>query len=134
MAFLYILRGLTIFMSVTTTSKTILSGMKPLADADPIAPIFGGEVLQGLFTWMGNKVWIETFSRGVFEGMPVVSGIPNLILWAIGLVIFGHLLLTRTRFGNWIYAPGGDAQAARYAGVPVYRVKIIMFMLLERLL
>ncbi len=128
LAFLYILRGLTIFMSVTTTSKTILSGMKPLADADPVAPIFGGEVLQGLFQWMGNKGWIETFSRGVFEGMPVVSGIPNLILWAIGLVIFGHWLLTRTRFGNWIYASGGDANAAKYAGVPVNKVKILLFM------
>ena len=128
LAFLYILRGLTIFMSVTTTSKTILSGMKPLADADWLAPIFGGEVLQGLFQWMGNKGWIEVFKRGVFEGQPVVSGVPNLILWAIGLVIFGHWLLTRTRFGNWIYAAGGDANAAKYAGVPVNRVKILLFM------
>ena len=127
LAFLYILRGLTIFMSVTTTSKTILSGMKPLADADWLAPIFGGEVLTGLFQWMGDKGWIEVFKRGVFEGQPVVSGVPNLILWAIGLVIFGHWLLTRTRFGNWIYAAGGDASAAKYAGVPVNRVKTSLF-------
>ena len=128
LAFLYILRGLTIFMSVTTTDKTILSGMKPLADADWLAPIFGGESLTGLFRWMGDNGWIEVFSRGTNEGLPVVSGIPNLILWAIGLVIFGHWLLTKTRFGNWIYASGGDANAARYAGVPVTKVKILMFM------
>ncbi len=51
-----------------------------------------------------------------------------LIVWALVLVAFGHILLTRTRFGNWIFAAGGDAQAARYAGVPVNRVKILMFM------
>ena len=128
LAFLYILRGLTIFISVTATSKTILSGMKPLAEADWLAPIFGGEVLTGLFLWMGENGWIETFVRGINEGKPVVSGVPMLIIWAFVLIIFGHWLLTRTRFGNWIYAAGGDAQAARYAGVPVYRVKIIMFM------
>ena len=38
------------------------------------------------------------------------------------------MLLTKTKFGNWIFASGGDAQAARYVGVPVNRVKILMFM------
>lgn len=128
LAFLYILRGLTIFMSVSTTSKTILSGMKPHVEQDWLAPIFGGEVLTGLFRWMGDNGWIETFSRGAFKGQPVVSGVPNLILWAIGLVIFGHFVLTKTRFGNWIFATGGDSQAAQYAGIPVNRVKILMFM------
>jgi simple sugar transport system permease protein len=37
-------------------------------------------------------------------------------------------LLTRSRFGNWIFAAGGDANAARNAGVPVSRTKIILFM------
>ena len=128
LAFLYILRGLTIFMSVTTTSKTILSGMKPIAEEDWLAPIFGGEAFKWVFTWMGNNGWIETYTRGVFEGQPVVSGVPALILWAIGLVIFGQFLLTKTRFGNWIFASGGDAHAAEYAGIPVNRVKILMFM------
>ena len=50
-----------------------------------------------------------------------------MMVWAIGLVIFAHFLLTKTRFGNWIYASGGDAQAARHIGVPVNRVKILMF-------
>ena len=52
-----------------------------------------------------------------------------LMIWAVVLIAFGHILLTRTRFGNWIFASGGDAQAARYVGVPINRVKISMFML-----
>ena len=37
------------------------------------------------------------------------------------------VVLTRTRFGNWIYAVGGDANAARNTGVPVRRTKISLF-------
>ncbi|GAA1241064.1 ABC transporter permease [Janibacter melonis] len=47
--------------------------------------------------------------------------------WAV-LVVIGALVLTRTRVGNWIYAAGGDADAARAVGVPVTRVKIGLFM------
>src|SRR5205085_6058718 len=35
----------------------------------------------------------------------------------------------RTRFGNWIYASGGDANAARNVGVPVARTKITLFVM-----
>jgi simple sugar transport system permease protein len=36
-------------------------------------------------------------------------------------------VLLRTRFGNWIFASGGDPVAARNVGVPVSRVKIVLF-------
>ncbi len=128
LAFLYILRGLTIWISISTTQKTVIGGVKKAAEGDWLAPLFGGKVLTGLFQWMGDQGWIETFSRGTRAGQPVVEGVPMLVVWALVLIVFGQLLLTRTRFGNWIFAAGGDAQAARYVGVPVDRVKILMFM------
>ena len=128
LAFLYILRGLTIFLAISTTNKTIIGGLKERAEDDWLAPLFGGKLFEGAFVWLGERGWIETFARGSREGQPIVDGIPMLIVWALGLVLFAHVLLTRTRFGNWIYAAGGDAQAARYTGVPVDRVKILMFM------
>lgn len=51
------------------------------------------------------------------------------VLWWIGVVLVASWVLTRTPFGNWIYASGADANAARSAGVPVSRVKIVLFML-----
>ena len=128
LAFLYILRGLTIFLAISTTNKTIIGGVREAAEGDWLAQLFGGTILKGLFVWMAERGWIETFTRGNREGQPVVDGIPMLIVWAVVLVVFAHVLLTRTRFGNWIFASGGDAQAARYTGVPVDRVKILMFM------
>ena len=128
LAFLYILRGLTIFGAIATTRKTIIGGVREVAEGDWLAPFFGGKIFTGLFQWLADIVLLETFTRGTRVGQPIVDGIPMLIVWAVVLLVFGHILLTRTRFGNWIYASGGDAQAARYAGVPVDRVKITMFM------
>ena len=128
LAFLYILRGMTIWLSILTTRKTIIGGVKDVAEGDWLAPVFGGTILKGLFQWFADIGLIDTFIRGTREGQPVVSGIPMLIVWALVLIIFGHWLLTKTKFGNWIFATGGDAQAARYVGVPVNRVKILMFM------
>jgi simple sugar transport system permease protein len=48
-------------------------------------------------------------------------------VWWIGLTIAATWVLTRTRFGNWIFAVGGDANAARNTGVPVKRTKITLF-------
>ncbi|TAA51904.1 ABC transporter permease [Shinella sp. JR1-6] len=128
LAFLYILRGLTIWGSIYFTRQTIIGGVAEKAAGDWLAPLFGGKILGSLFIWMGEMGWIATFTRGNRAGQPVIDGIPMLVVWAIVLVVFGHWLLTRTKFGNWIFAAGGDALAARYVGVPVNRVKILMFM------
>ena len=127
LAFLFILRGLTIWIAILTTRETVVSGIGELAAKDPLAWLFGGKVLTGLFRWLGDHGWLATYVKGSRAGQPIVDGVPMLVMWAIGLVIFGHWLLTRTKVGNWIYASGGDAQAARFVGVPVNRVKIAMF-------
>jgi simple sugar transport system permease protein len=51
------------------------------------------------------------------------------VLWWIGLTLVAAWLLAKTRFGNWIYASGGDPVAARNIGVPVARTKIALFMM-----
>jgi simple sugar transport system permease protein len=128
LATLFILRGFTIFIPQTLERKTIIGGIREAAEGDWLAAVFGGKILKGFFQTLGDNGLISTFSRGTKEGQPVIEGIPMLIVWALALVVVGHLVLTRTRFGNWIFASGGDAQAARYVGVPVNRVKILMFM------
>ncbi|MDP5084154.1 MAG: ABC transporter permease [Yoonia sp.] len=128
LAFLFILRGFTIFLPQTIERKTIIGGIREAAEGDWLGAVFGGKILTGTFRWLGEIGVIEVFERGNRAGEPVVDGIPMLIVWALGLVIFGHVLLTKTRFGNWIFAAGGDAEAARNSGVPVNRVKILMFM------
>jgi simple sugar transport system permease protein len=50
------------------------------------------------------------------------------VLWWIGITAVATWVLARTHVGNWIFAVGGDANAARNVGVPVARVKIALFM------
>ncbi len=68
-----------------------------------------------------QKVFASSFSIG-----PVSIKIP-VVYWII-LTILGSLLLLKTKYGNWIFAVGGDSAAARAVGVPVVVTKIALFM------
>jgi simple sugar transport system permease protein len=49
------------------------------------------------------------------------------VIWWLAITAVATTVLAKTRFGNWIYAVGGDRNAARNTGVPVRRAKISMF-------
>jgi simple sugar transport system permease protein len=51
------------------------------------------------------------------------------VVWWIGITLVATTVLTKTRFGNWIYAVGGDQNASRNTGVPVRRTKITLFVM-----
>ncbi|MFJ9643472.1 ABC transporter permease [Streptomyces sp. NPDC004244] len=50
------------------------------------------------------------------------------ILWWIALVAVATWILLRTRAGNWVFAVGGSADAARAVGVPVVKTRIGLYM------
>jgi D-xylose transport system permease protein len=54
-------------------------------------------------------------------------GVPYAALIVAGLFLLWTFVLNRTRFGRHIYAVGGNAEAARRAGIDVDRVKIACF-------
>lgn len=49
------------------------------------------------------------------------------VLWWIVITALATWVLLRTRFGNWIFGVGGDANAARSVGVPVAFTKVTLF-------
>jgi ribose/xylose/arabinose/galactoside ABC-type transport system permease subunit len=53
------------------------------------------------------------------------------ILWFILFAIFGTWLLFRTQFGSWIFAVGGNKEAARSEGIPAARTKTTLFMIVS---
>ena len=65
------------------------------------------------FTWLG---------RGI--GM---LGIPNAVWLMIVVFAVAHITMSRTRLGRYIYAVGGNAEAARLSGVGVGRVLMIVY-------
>lgn len=51
--------------------------------------------------------------------------------WWVLVIVAGTWVLQRTRQGNWIYAVGGEKNAARNSGVPVRRTKVSMFIVVS---
>jgi D-xylose transport system permease protein len=73
---------------------------------------------------------------GLFAAMAIVTavcnqdrGIPWVGVIVAALLVFWTFVLRRTRFGRHIYAVGGNAEAARRAGIDVDRIKIACFAL-----
>lgn len=58
-----------------------------------------------------------------------ISGIPWVAPVVIALLLFWTFVLTKTRFGRHLYAVGGNAEAARRAGINVRRVRIAAFVI-----
>ncbi|MBK9053913.1 MAG: hypothetical protein IPL78_24280, partial [Chloroflexi bacterium] len=67
----------------------------------------------------GGTVWYANTDRGV----PVVAVIVLILLAFWSFVAF------RTRFGRYVYAVGGNPEAARRAGINVDRIRIQVFMI-----
>jgi simple sugar transport system permease protein len=126
LAFLFILRGLTLVgLKIATGGSTQLRGVNDVIQDGVVKSLFSGVAFQGFFSWLASHGLVEKFDTG----LPKVSGVPVSIIWFIGFAIVATWVLLRTRVGNWIYAAGGDANAARNSGVPVGRVKTGLFML-----
>ncbi len=58
-----------------------------------------------------------------------LEGMPWGILVVLGILFLWTVLLGRTRFGRYIYAIGGNAEAARRAGISLLRIRTLAFTL-----
>jgi ribose transport system permease protein len=54
-------------------------------------------------------------------------GVPNTVILLVGLYAVAHLFMSHTRLGRYIYAVGGNEEAARLSGVPVGRVIVFVY-------
>jgi ribose transport system permease protein len=54
-------------------------------------------------------------------------GIPNAVLLMVALYAAAHVLMTRMTLGRYVYAVGGNAEAARLSGVPVRGVLLFVY-------
>ncbi|MGH3510027.1 MAG: sugar ABC transporter permease [Nocardioidaceae bacterium] len=57
----------------------------------------------------------------------VIEGVPWVVPYVLAAVVAWSTLLSRTRFGRYVYAVGGNAEAARRAGIAIGRVRVACF-------
>ncbi|MEW6052090.1 MAG: ABC transporter permease [Candidatus Zixiibacteriota bacterium] len=89
-------------MQVTAGIAYIISQGKPIY-----------QVPEG-FIWLGR-------------GADPLLGIPIAVILMVMLYVVAHLLMSRTTLGRYIYAVGGNAEAARLAGIRVKRVLFFVY-------
>ncbi len=63
----------------------------------------------------------------------IIAGVPIVIPITVVVLAIGTFFLDRTRFGRHLYAVGGNAEAARRAGIKVARVRITAFIITSTL-
>ena len=123
LAFFFGLKGATLVGLKLITGTTQMSGISEATQGDWLRTVFAGNAFETQFKELAQAGWIAAFPNG----MPKARGVPVELLWMIGIALVATFVLTRTRFGNWIFASGGDARAARTVGVPVGTVKTTLF-------
>jgi D-xylose transport system permease protein len=95
--------------------------------AEPLALVLvriAGLVIVGVFA-----VYLLNRNRQVNKGAKTIIGMPWVVPLILVLLVVLTALLTKTRFGRYLYAVGGNAEAARRAGIDVRRMRIAAFAL-----
>jgi len=104
LATFFILRGANVGVTKLLTDQVRVSGIDKVSGFISTRAFFNTEIVV-----LGEKLWTS-------------------FIWWIIIAIIGAWILQRTQWGNWIFATGGDANAARNVGVPSIKVKIALFM------
>ena len=82
-----------------------------------------------LLTLTGLAVFALNLERSNNPDLVSLKGIPYVVPVILLLLVVGTFVLGRTAFGRHIYAVGGNAEAARRAGINVKRIRITAFMI-----
>jgi simple sugar transport system permease protein len=105
--FLTVSVGLPSFITTLGTGFVLLGLVNTTSHAEAV-PI--PQSVSGIGHWIGSGTWSE-------------------FIWAIILVILGHILLTRTKWGLHTISAGGNLLGAQEAGIKVKRIKYGNFMI-----
>ena len=73
---------------------------------------------------------VVAISAAIFAATAVLAadrGVPLALLILVGFIVFFDLITKRTKFGRHIFAVGGNAEAARRAGISVNGIRIAVF-------
>ena len=81
----------------------------------------------------GGAVFALNVERSNNPELVSLKGIPYVVPLILFLLAIGTFVLGRTAFGRHIYAVGGNAEAARRAGINVKRVRISAFVICSAL-
>lgn len=111
------------FLAVRTSVPSLIVTLGTLVAMQGIV-LAGSKLLTGAASVpLTAPTWAKTmFGDFIFGGNHQV-----VILWWIGIAVFFWFIMHKTKYGNWIFAIGGDKESARNAGIPVDWITILLF-------
>ena len=101
----------------TTEVPAFIITMAMMNIASGIAYVYTG----GQSTRITNKLFIEIGTGYLFNVIPLP------VVYMVVLIILFSFILSKTKFGTYVYAIGGNREAARLSGVPIKKIEIIVF-------
>ena len=96
------------FITTLATMTVVRGAALVLTNGEPIVKS------EGPYLWLGQAF---------------VGPIPVPILLMVVVLLSTHWFLARTRWGTYVYAVGGNAEAARLAGISLARIQILVYVL-----
>ena len=87
----------------------------------------------GLLLVSGLAVWALTVERSNNPKFISLKGIPDVVPLILGILVIGTFVLGRTAYGRHLYAVGGNAEAARRAGINVKGIRTSVFIICSSL-
>lgn len=88
------------------------------------------QVARGLAFVLSNSQAIYQLPDSFqWFGRAFVVGLPSAVALMLALYIVAHIMMSRTTLGRYIYAVGGNPEAARLSGVPIQRVLLFCYTL-----
>lgn len=87
----------------------------------------------GLLVISAVGVWALTLERSSNPALVSLKGIPIVVPVILGILVVGTFVLGRTAYGRHIYAVGGNAEAARRAGINVKNIRTSAFIICSSL-
>lgn len=112
-------------LAVRTSVPTLIITLATLVGMQGVV-LAGSKLLTGSASVPLNAPdWAKSvFGSFIFGGSHQV-----MIIWWVVLAIGFWFFMHRTKYGNWIFAMGGDKESARNAGIPVSRITIFLFIM-----
>ncbi|NKK63802.1 ABC transporter permease [Rhizobium leguminosarum] len=112
------------FLAVRTSVPSLIITLGTLVAVQGLV-LAGSVILTGAASVPLNApAWAKTaFGDLIQDKFQVI------ILWWLALTVVFAFVLHATRYGNWIFAMGGDEVSARNAGIPTDRLRIALFVL-----
>ncbi len=117
--------GLGIGLLVGVTNGVVIARIKinPFVTTFAMASIVSG--LLFVATTAHSSVGVTPVLKAAATAK--LGPVPVVFLVYVVVLVGTWLLLTRTRFGHYVYSVGGNAEASHLSGVPVERVQILAF-------